>query len=456
MTIETISPATGELIAKYEEMSEATAISIIESVHQSYLTWRRLSLEQRAIPVRVMADLLLDRQQQLAELMAAEMGKPLAQGKGEVEKCAGACRHFADHASSYLAQRTIKTEMEKSFVTHEPLGVVFGIMPWNFPLWQVIRFAIPAMMAGNGALLKHAGVSTGTALEIEKLFKEAEFTAEIFRTLIISNDVAGMVISHPHVSAVSFTGSVGTGKIIAAEAGKALKKTVLELGGSDAYVILEDADLELAAKTCVTSRMQNSGQSCIAAKRFIVVDAVHEKFTSLVYEQLQSYVMGSPLDSATNCGPLARRDIRDQVHDQVQQSIKKGATLVTGGVIPDQSGFYYPPTMLTNVKPGMPAFYEEIFGPVVSVITAKNEDEAIMLANDTEYGLGAAVFTKDIAHGEKIAATQLQAGTCVVNTMVSSDSRLPFGGIKHSGYGRELAQEGILSFVNTKTVNIKA
>lgn len=455
MQITTINPATGEIIRRYEEMSADETMQIIQASHQAYLSWREYSIARRAEPVRKLAELLIERKHDYAVLMATEMGKPLLQGEAEVEKCAALCRHYADYAEEYLQPHTIKTEMTKSYVTYEPQGLVLGIMPWNFPFWQVFRFAVPTMMAGNGALLKHAPISTGTAVAIEKLFKDAGCAENIFRTLIISNETAADVMAHPHVAAVTFTGSVAAGRIIAAEAGRALKKTVLELGGSDPYVILADADLQLAVDACVTSRMSNTGQSCIAPKRLIVVDSVHENFVQLLQEKVSGYIMGNPLEPSVKIGPMAREDLRDHLHQQVEECIAKGAKLVRGGHIPDMPGFYYPPTILTDIKKGMPAYQEELFGPVLAVITAASEEEALAIANSTEYGLGAGVFTKDIARGEHIAAKILQAGTCVVNTFVASDSRLPFGGIKNSGYGRELAREGILSFVNVKTVNVK-
>ena len=455
MEIQTRNPATGKLIQTYDEMSDSDVTAIITATHQAFLSWREMTIPERSKPIRRLAELLLERKQDFAKLMAIEMGKPLAQGVAEIEKCAATCNYYADVSAEYLQPRAIKTEMTKSFVTHEPIGLVFGIMPWNFPFWQVFRFAIPTMMAGNGALLKHAPISTGTALVIEKLFADAGCPQNVFRTLLISNETAATVMAHPHVAAVTFTGSVAAGKIIAAEAGKALKKTVLELGGCDAYLILEDANLELAATACVASRMNNAGQSCIAAKRLIVVETIKDKFITLLHDKLATFIMGDPLIATTTIGPLARKDIRDHVHEQVQQSINKGAQLLMGGQVPATPGFYYPPTLISNVNKGMPAYEEEIFGPVIAVITAKNEEDAIAIANGTSYGLGAGVFTRDIKRGEHIAAKKLQAGTCVVNTFVASDPRLPFGGIKDSGYGRELAVEGILSFVNSKTVNVK-
>ncbi len=455
MTISTVNPATGETIKSYQEMSAEEAVEIVEASHRAFKTWREWSQDVRSDCMRTLAEILIKRKHEYAELIATEMGKPLLQGVAEIEKCAALCLHYADFSKEYLAPRAIKTAMQKSVVTHEPLGIVFGIMPWNFPFWQVFRFAVPALMAGNGALLKHAPISTGSALVIESLFVEAGCLANIFRTVIISNDTAALLMAHPHIAAVTFTGSVAAGKIIAAEAGRNLKKTVLELGGCDAYVVLADADLEKAAEACVTSRMNNAGQSCVAAKRLIVEAKIRDEFIALVEAKLKRYKLGAPLEAETTCGPLARLDIRDQVHQQVLTCVEKGANLVMGGYVRDEPGFYYSPTLLTNVTKGMPAFDEEIFGPVLAVITARNEAEAIALANDTSYGLGAAVFTQDLEHGEKIAMKMLQAGTCVVNTFVASDPALPFGGIKNSGYGRELSAEGILAFVNVKTVNIQ-
>lgn len=455
MTIETINPATGKVIQSYPEMSHSEVNQVIDSTHTAYLSWLEFDFNQRSIYMRNIANLLRQRKNEYAILMAQEMGKPLSQGEGEIEKCAFVCDHYAENASAYLKPRTIPTDMQKSFVSYQPLGIIFAIMPWNFPFWQVFRFAAPTLMAGNGALLKHAPISTGTALAIEKLFIDAGFVENLFRSLIISTDEASNVISNSKVAAVTLTGSTQAGSIVGAQAAKALKKCVLELGGCDPYLILEDADLDLAAEACVTSRMSNSGQSCIAAKRLIVIESIQTTFLELLKEKLKKYKMGNPLDNQINFGPLARKDIRDNVHAQVQKSIEKGAELIIGGKIPSQEGFYYPPTILTNIKKGMPAYNEEIFGPIISLISAKDEDEAISIANDTGYGLGSGIFTKDVVRGEKIAVEKIQAGSCAINTLLASDPRLPFGGIKNSGYGRELSAEGIHSFVNIKTINIK-
>lgn len=455
MSINTVNPATGNIIHSYTEMSENEVNEIITDVHSAFLRWHTQSFKKRAICMQNMAALLRTRQKPLAILMANEMGKPINQGISEIEKCATVCEHYADNAAKYLKKRLIKTEMSKNYVTYQPLGVLFAIMPWNFPFWQVFRFAAPNLMAGNGALLKHAPISTGTALVIEKLFIEAGFPENIFRTLIIDESMASKVIAHPKVAAVTLTGSPRAGKIVGAEAAKYLKKAVLELGGSDPYIILEDADLEKAATACIASRMNNTGQVCIAAKRIITVGSVQEKLLPLLQEKLAKYIMGNPLDETTHLGPLARKDIRDAVHDQVRKSIARGARLITGGTLPLQPGFFYPPTLLINVKKGMPAYDEEIFGPVIALIHATTEAEAIAIANDTIYGLGAAIFSQNIKRAEKIAVEKIQAGTCTINALVASDARLPFGGIKSSGYGRELSAEGMHSFMNVKTINIK-
>jgi succinate-semialdehyde dehydrogenase/glutarate-semialdehyde dehydrogenase len=455
MSIQTVNPATGDIIQTYTEMSADETARTINASHSTFLEWRTLELKQRATCMLKLSEILKSRKKELALLIAQEMGKPLAQGVSEIDKCAWVCEHFAKNASRYLKQKIIKTEMQKSYVTYQALGVILAIMPWNFPFWQVFRFAAPSLMAGNTAVLKHASISTGSGLAIEQLFVDAGFPSHCFRSLIISDAAVENLIAHPKIVAVMLTGSPRVGKIIGAKAAEHLKKVVLELGGSDPYLILADADLELAAEACVTSRMLNSGQVCIAAKRIIVIDVIKDKFMRLLLEKLKKFTMGNPLEPGVNFGPLARKDIRAQVHEQVQTSIKKGAKLILGGTLPSGNGFYYPPTVLDNVKQGMPAYEDEIFGPVMAIMSAQDEEEAIRLANDTPYGLGAAVFTLNILRGEEIAVQRIEAGTCAVNTYVTSDPRLPFGGIKASGYGRELSLEGILAFVNIKTISIK-
>ena len=380
------------------------------------------------------------------------MGKPILQSKAEVEKCAWVCDYYADNAEKFLANEIIKTEFSKSYVSFQPLGVVLAIMPWNFPFWQVFRFAAPTLMAGNASVLKHASNVMGCAIAIEKIFNDAGFLENLFRTLVISSKKVEAVIRNKNVQAVTLTGSTPAGSTVASVAGSEIKKTVLELGGSDPYIILEDVDLESAAEICVNARLINSGQSCIAAKRFIVVEEIYKMFEELFVQKMKSKKMGNPLDESNHLGPQARTDLRNELHDQVKRSITKGAKLLLGGEIPNVKGAYYPPTVLSNISPGMPAYDDEIFGPVASLIKVKNEKEAIKVANATSFGLGAAVFTKDNERGEKIAEKELVAGSCFVNDSVKSDPRLPFGGVKKSGYGRELSVLGIREFVNIKTV----
>ena len=458
MAIQTVNPATGKMIRTYEEMSLKTVEEIVEKAHKAFLEWRGMNFSQRAEPVRKAAGILLERKMDFAEQITTEMGKIRKHAVTEVEKCAWVCNHYAEHAEAYLRPRSIQTEMAKSYVTYLPVGVVLAIMPWNFPFWQVFRFAAPALMAGNAVVLKHAAACTGTSLAIERVFEQAGFPDNLFRCLVInSREVAG-VMKHPGIRAVTLTGSERTGRDVASNAGRALKKAVLELGGSDPYLILSDNDeesLDKAAEACVAARMLVSGQVCISAKRLIVVEGVREAFTQKVLEKLERFRMGDPMADNTDLGPLARDDLREDVHGQVLASIDKGARLLLGGTLVDGPGFFYPPTLITNVIKGMPAYEEEVFGPVVAVLPAKDNEEAVRIANDTPYGLGAAVFTKDVVQGEAIAANEIEAGICVVNTAVVSDPRLPFGGMKASGYGRELSEEGIREFTNVKTVCVK-
>lgn len=455
MAITTINPATGQPIKTYEEMAPDTVAAIVTHAHTAWLAWRKTSFSVRAGHLRAAAAILRDRKDELARLMAVEMGKPLKQGVAEAEKCATGCDYYANNAEANLASEAVKTEAAKSYVAFEPLGVVLAVMPWNFPLWQVFRFAAPALMAGNVALLKHASNVPGCALAIQEILAQAGYPDGVFRTLLIGSKQVQSVIEHPLVRAVTLTGSTPAGKVVAAQAGAVLKKTVLELGGSDPYLVLEDADLGLAADTCVNSRLINGGQSCIAAKRFIVVESVLGSFTERFVALMQAKRMGDPMEDGIDIGPQARHDLRDSLHQQVLSSIEKGAKLLLGGAVPAGSGAYYPPTVLGDVQPGMPAYEEELFGPVAAIIPAADEEEAIRIANDTNFGLGAAVFTRDLDRGERIAR-ELDAGSTFVNSLVASDPRLPFGGIKESGYGRELASYGIKEFVNIKTVYLKA
>ena len=454
MALDAVNPATGEIFKSYDELTPQQAATAVAEAHEAWKAWRNVPFSERARPMKKAAAILRDRKEEFAKLMALEMGKPSKQGIAEAEKCALGCDYYAEHAEAHLAPEIVKTEASKSYVAFEPLGVVLAVMPWNFPFWQVFRFAAPALMAGNTGVLKHASNVPGCALAIEDVFVQAGFPKGVFRTLLIGSRQVKAVIEHKLVRAVTLTGSTPAGKAVAAQAGAVIKKTVLELGGSDAYIVLEDADLDYAVNTCATSRLINSGQSCVNAKRFIVLEPLVAAFTEKFVAAMKTRRMGDPLDERTDIGPQARADLRDELHAQVTNSIAKGAKLLLGGEIPPGAGSFYPPTVLTNLKPGMPAYDEELFGPVASIISARDDADAVRIANDSTFGLGAAVFTKDVARGERLAR-ELEAGCTFVNTLVASDPRLPFGGIKESGYGRELGTYGIKEFVNLKTVYIK-
>jgi succinate-semialdehyde dehydrogenase/glutarate-semialdehyde dehydrogenase len=454
MSFKSINPATGATIGSYKEMDRRQVARIIEGAHGAYLEWRGTGFPERASLMNSAARILRARARDYGKLMAEEMGKPIADGVAEAEKCATGCEYFAQHAEGFLARETVATDASKSFVVFRPLGVILAIMPWNFPFWQVFRFAAPALMAGNAAVLKHASNVPGCALAIEKIFTEAGFPENLFRTLMVSSKQIGAIIENPLIRATTLTGSGPAGRAVASKAGEMLKKTVLELGGSDPYLVLEDADVELAAQISVKGRLVNSGQSCIAAKRFVVIDRLRPQFEKLFVDRMRAVKVGDPMDKDTKVGPMARRDLRDALHKQVQASVKKGARVLCGGEIPKGKGAFYPPTVLSNVKKGMPAYDEEMFGPVAAVIAARDEGQAIEIANDSSFGLGGGVFSRDLARAEKLAVEEIEAGCVFVNEAVKSDPRLPFGGVKESGYGRELSIHGIREFVNIKTVFI--
>lgn len=454
MPIESVDPTTGETIKTYKEMAPEEVKKIIEKANEAFLSWRRTSMADRAKLMKNAARLLREEANDAAFLMAQEMGKPIKDGRAESEKCAWVCDYYADNGETFLNPEVVKTEAKKSFVTFQPLGVVLAVMPWNFPFWQVFRFAAPALMAGNAGVLKHASSVPGCALMIEDIFRRAGFPKNLFRTLLIGSGQVEAVLENPLVKAATLTGSTPAGRAVSRKAGDMIKKTVLELGGSDAYIILEDADIQEAVSTCVTSRLINAGQSCIAAKRFIVVESLRKEFEKLFVEQMAARKMGDPSREDTEVGPQARHNLRDDLHRQVQESIDVGAKCLLGGEIPKDKGAFYPPTVLTDVTKNMPAYDEELFGPVAAIIPVKDEEEAIRVANDSLFGLGAAVFTRNTAKGERIAAQEIEVGCCFVNTFVRSDPRLPFGGIKQSGYGRELSHYGIREFVNIKTVYV--
>jgi len=450
--LQSINPATNELIGEFDEHSFIEVNEIIAKANLAQVEWKNIDSVNRSDLLKQLSKLLEKNKDHLAKLMALEMGKPLGQGRGEIEKCAWLCTFYADKAQGFLENEFIETDASKSYVTFHALGVILSIMPWNFPFWQALRFAAPALMAGNGVILKHSENTTSCALALEKMVHKAGFTAELFRTILVDKKNMKAVVQHEGIAAVTFTGSTKAGRIIASQAGEKLKKTVLELGGSDPYLIFGDADIELAAMICANSRLINSGQSCVAAKRFIVVESVYDKFLAFFKTNLLEKKVGNPFDDFVAVGPLARLDLRDELHRQVQESLDAGAIAEFGCEIHDEPGAFYPISLITNVGPGMPAYHEELFGPVAVIIKVKDIEEAIRVANDTNYGLGAAIFSKDVERAENIAANQLQAGCCFVNSLVKSDPRLPFGGIKDSGYGRELGLYGIREFVNVKTV----
>ncbi len=446
-----INPATDELIRDYKEYSSEEVTAIIESTHNDYLAWRETSFEHRRKLMLRAAAVLRKNSEEYARVITMEMGKIISESRSEVEKCAWVCEYYAENAERFLADEIIETDASKSMAVFQPIGIVLAVMPWNFPFWQVFRFAVPALMAGNAGVLKHASNVPGCALAIESVFKKAGFPSNLFRTLLISASEVEKVIENDNIKAVTLTGSELAGMKVASTAGRELKKTVLELGGSDPYIVLEDADIPACVNTSVKARMLNAGQSCIAAKRFIVVEPQVEEFEKKQTEIMKSLRMGNPLDDATQVGALARMDLLKELDQQVQKSIKMGAKLLCGGEKADGPGAFYPPTVLSNVKKGMPVYNEETFGPVSAIIPVKDADEAVKVANDSRFGLGGSVWSKDLEKAESIAR-RIESGAIFVNGMTKSDPRLPFGGVKKSGYGRELSHYGIKEFVNIKTI----
>ena len=451
MAIESLNPATGEVLETFREIGREDVERMLAAAHAAFLEWRDARYAARAKNMRQAATILRTRKLDYARLMTLEMGKPIVQGEAEIEKCAWTCEYYADHAEALLAEQPRQTDASRSYVRFDPLGVVLAVMPWNFPFWQVFRFGAPALMAGNAAVLKHASNVPRCALTIEEIFREAGFPRGLFATALVGSSAVPALIADRRVAAVTLTGSDHAGSQVAQHAGRELKKTVLELGGSDPFIVLADADLAAAASTAADARLVNSGQSCIAAKRFIVVEAVADRFLDRFVQELRSRRVGDPLARETQVGPQARVDLRDALHRQVEESVKRGAKLLLGGQVPPGKGAFYPATLLTAVDKGMPAFDEETFGPVAAVIRAKDEADAVRLANDSQFGLGASLWTQDRARAERMAA-QIEAGSVFVNGLVKSDPRLPFGGIKRSGYGRELSEYGIREFVNIKSV----
>ncbi|MBI3777887.1 MAG: NAD-dependent succinate-semialdehyde dehydrogenase [Gammaproteobacteria bacterium] len=454
MTMETINPATGERLKTFDTWNDRQTEAALAEAAAATMAWQAASFAERARLFRNAAAELRGNSAHYAGLITLEMGKIIREARAEVEKCAWGCEFYAEHAEAFLRDEKIETDAGASYVAYLPLGTVLAVMPWNFPFWQVFRFAAPSLMAGNTALLKHASNVPQCALAIEEIFHKAGFPRGVFRTLMISAAQAEKVIADPRVHAVTLTGSDTAGRKVAAAAGANLKKSVLELGGSDAFIVLPDADLEPAASVGVASRFLNAGQSCIAAKRFILTETIADDFVELFKQKAHALRLGDPAREDTELGPMARADLRDQLHKQVTDSVTMGATFALHGGPAAGPGFFYEPTIIDHVRPGMRAYEEELFGPVAIVIRAKDEEDAIRIANDNRYGLGASLWTRDLDKGARLAR-RIQSGASFVNGLVKSDPRLPFGGIKASGYGRELSVHGIREFVNVKTIWIK-
>ena len=451
MAIQSINPATGEVVKTFQPHNTEEVNAKINAAEETFKKWREVNFEERARLMHKQADILENEAEKYARLITLEMGKPLKDAVAEVKKCAKACRYYADNAKDFLKDEQIETEASKSMIAFEPLGVILAIMPWNFPFWQAYRFLAPALMAGNVGLLKHASNVPQCALAIEEIVRKAGFPDNVFQTLLIGSKEVEPVIKNPVVKAVTLTGSEGAGAQVAEIAGREIKKTVLELGGSDAFIVLEDADLDKAAEVAVKSRMVNTGQSCIAAKRFIVVESIADAFLQKMKEKMANLKTGDPLTDDTDYGPLARKDLAEDLEKQVKASVEKGAEVVLAGGRDGKESAYFKPMILKNVKPGMPAYEEEMFGPVAAVMVVKDEAEAIKIANDSRFGLGGAVWTQDAERGLRVAR-KVETGAMFVNALVASTPEMPFGGVKKSGYGRELSYLGIREFVNQKSI----
>lgn len=453
-TKQTINPATEEVVQTYNLMSREEANDIVEKTHEAFLQWRKTSLDERAGILRKVASLIRERKNELAELMTSEMGKTIASGKQECEMCAAICEYAADNAARELAEQTRDLPGGRALISFQPIGVIYGIQPWNFPLYQVIRYSADNLMVGNTILLKHAGNVWGMALEVEKLYRDAGLPENAFRTLLIDHDTSDAMIEHKLVRGVTLTGSPGAGADIAQKAAKVLKKTVLELGSNDAYLVLDDADIKKAVKFSVMGRVNNTGQTCVAAKRFIVVDSVYDAFRDAFVEAMGKVTFGDPTQKETVMGPMARKDLRDKLHDQVQKSVEAGAICSLGGELPDGKGYFYPATVLENVKPGQPAYDDELFGPVASLIRVKDAEEAMRVANDSPFGLGGGIFSTNADRAVEMARADFDTGMININGYNLAQPNVPFGGVKDSGYGREHGGFGMHEFVNIKAIMI--
>jgi succinate-semialdehyde dehydrogenase / glutarate-semialdehyde dehydrogenase len=450
-TIETRNPATGAVLQSYAVQGQADLDRRLTTAHEAFDRWKETSFAERAAAIRALAASFRREKAALAILITTEMGKPILEAEAEIEKCAWCCEYYAENALRHMDGEIIATNAARSYVAFRPLGLILAIMPWNFPFFQVIRFAVPAIMAGNAAVLKHAANVTGCGLELERLFAGCEMPTGLFTTLVVPGRSMNSIIGDTRIAAVTFTGSEEAGSSVASVAARALKKSVLELGGSDAYIVLADADVEAAALVAVRARFQNTGQSCIAAKRFIVDQSIYDRFVSLFAERTKSLVVGDPLNRATQLGPLAREDLVDDIDRQVRATAGEGAKIVLGGRRIDRAGSFYEPTIVKDVLPGMSMFDEETFGPAAAIVRANDTEHAVSLANASAYGLGGSLWTSDVAMAEIIAG-RLQSGAVFINGMTASDPRLPFGGVKRSGYGRELSYFGMREFTNVQTV----
>lgn len=453
--ITTVNPATGEDIKNYDYMSNDEVNKIVDASHNAFLEWRTVSHEERGRVIKTIGDKLMEYKEELSKLMTEERGKLYGQSQQEVDLCKAICDYTAENGVAALAddERDIES-MKKGIVTYQPIGVIYGMQPWNFPAYQVFRYAIANLMAGNSVLLKHAANVTGSGLLIEKIFHESELPNDLFRTILIDHDQSEKLIENDKVRGVTLTGSDAAGRIVGQQAAKAIKKSVLELGSNDAFIVLEDADIETAVETCTQARLVNNGETCVAAKRFIVVDSVYDEFRKRIVEKFEGTKSGDPMDDSSDIGPLARADLRDQLHEQVEQSVAKGATIAVGGKVPEGKGSFYPATILENVEKGQPAYDDELFGPVASLIRAKDDDDAMRIANDSRYGLGGAIFSKDEEKAIRLASEQFDTGMVYINGYGLANPALPFGGVKNSGYGREHGGFGIKEFVNIKAVHV--
>lgn len=454
-SFQTVNPATGETIKSYSYMSDEQSSSVVAACHNAFLGWRLESLDHRAELIKKIGEGLHSRKEEFAQLMTQEMGKLTAHARDEVDLCAAICEWTADNAASELAGEERELgDGGRGFISHEPIGVIYGIQPWNFPGYQAVRYSIANLMAGNGVLLKHAQSVTGCALLLEEVYQAAGLPKHLFSVLIIDHDQSDKIIENDKVRGVTLTGSPEAGSHVGSAAAKALKKSVLELGSNDAYLILEDADLDLAVETCVQGRIYNNAETCVAAKRFVVVDAVYDAFRDAFVEAMQKIKLGDPTQDEMNLGPMARSDLRDDLHKQVTQSLEKGATLLCGGEIPEGVGCYYPATVLENVTPGQPAYDDELFGPVASLIRATDADDAMRIANDSKFGLGGGIISKDVDKAIELATRHFDTGMVFINGFGLAQPNMPFGGVKRSGYGREHGGFGLREFVNTKAVMV--